>query len=293
MPAKNNTTMTTDITVKAREVDFVTRFNSNLDALREILGIMRPIAKQPGTTLTAYKAAVTLQSGSVGEGEEIPYSKATVEPVAYSDLVLEKYAKAVTIEAVNKYGAEVAVQKTDDAFLGELQGNVLDRFYDFLKTGTLTKTADSFQMGMARAIGAVVDKFKAMRKNASNIAVFVNTMDAYEYLGAAQLTVQNSFGITYLSNFMGAQTVILSSEIPSGKIIATPADNIVMYYVDPSSAEFRALGLEYTTQGETSLIGFHVNGNYGTAVGESFAIMGLTLWAEYLDAISVVTVTEA
>lgn len=293
MPAKDNTTMTTDITIKAREVDFVTRFNSNWDALREIMGIMRPIAKQPGTTLTSYKASVTLQSGAVGEGEEIPYSKATVEPVAYSDLVLEKYAKAVTIEAVNKYGAAVAVQKTDDAFLSELQGNVMDRFYAFLQTGTLTKSAESFQMGMARAIGAVVDKFKSMRKNASNIVVFVNTMDAYEYLGAAQLTVQNSFGITYLSNFMGAQTVILSSEIPAGKIIATPADNIVMYYVDPASADFRALALEYTTQGETSLIGFHVNGNYGTAVGESFAIMGLTLWAEYLDAISVVTVTAA
>ena len=46
-------------------------------------------------------------------------------------------------------------------------------------------------------------------------------------------------------------------------------------------------------QGETNLIGFHVNGNYNTAVGETFAIMGMTLWAEYLDGIAVVTVGAA
>ena len=43
-------------------------------------------------------------------------------------------------------------------------------------------------------------------------------------------------------------------------------------------------------QGETNLIGFHANGNYSTAVGESFALMGMTLWAEYADAIAIVTV---
>ena len=41
--------------VTAREVDFVTRFADNWDALRNILGIMRPIRKQPGTTLKSKK----------------------------------------------------------------------------------------------------------------------------------------------------------------------------------------------------------------------------------------------
>ena len=35
--------------VTAREVDFVTRFDDNWDALRNILGIMRPIRKAPGS----------------------------------------------------------------------------------------------------------------------------------------------------------------------------------------------------------------------------------------------------
>ena len=63
MPAKNGLTVTSDITVKAREIDFVTRFAKNWDALREILGIIRPIKKQPGTVLTSYTATVDLQDG--------------------------------------------------------------------------------------------------------------------------------------------------------------------------------------------------------------------------------------
>ena len=293
MAPKTNLTMAADITVKAREIDFVTRFTRNWDSLREVLGIMRPIKKEPGTTLASYEAYVTLQSGAVGEGEEIPYSKAGVRPVAYGDLTLEKYAKAVSIEAVNKYGAAVAVQKTDAAFLNELQGNVLDRFYTFLQTGTLTSAEPSFQMAIAMAIGRVVDKFKRMRRDYSNIVVFVNTIDAYKYLGAANLTVQNQFGIQYIKDFLGAQTMILSSEIPAGKVIATPVENIILYYTDPGDSDFKTLGLDYTVQGETNLIGFHANGNYNTAVGESFALMGMLLWAEYLDAIAVISVDDS
>lgn len=288
-----NTTLTTDITVQAREVDFVSRFSANWESLREILGIMNPVRKQPGTTLVSSKATVTLEDGNVPEGAVIPYSKAEVEPVAYEDLTIEKYAKAVSIEAVNKYGAAVAVQMTDDEFLNELQTVVLEDFYEFLQTGTLTSNESTFQMAVAMAIGKVVDKFKKMRKNTAGVVVFVNTLDAYRYLGAAELTVQNAFGIQYIENFMGANKMILSSEIPEGKVIALPSGNIVLYYADPGDSEFAQLGLNYTVDGETNLIGFHAVGNYSTAVGESYAIMGMKLWAEYIDAIAVVTVGDS
>lgn len=293
MAAKENLTMTSDITVKAREIDFVSRFTQTWDALREVMNVMRPIAKAPGTKLTSYKATVTLEDGNIPEGEEIPYSKAKVTPVSYADLALKKYAKAVSIEAVNQYGATVAVQKTDEAFLNELQGEVMGEFYDFIQTGSMTATEATFQMAIATAIGSVRDKFKKMRRNVSNIIVFVNTLDIYRYLGSANITVQSSFGMDYIKNFMGAQSVIFSSEIPQGKVIAIPADNIVLYYVDPSNSEFKELGLNYTVQGETNLIGFHANGDYSHAVGESYAIMGMKLWAEYLDGIAVVTISGA
>ena len=69
---KANLTGTADIAVRAREIDFVSRFTKNWEAMREILGVMRPGRKAPGTTLTAYEASVALEDGDVGEGEEIP-----------------------------------------------------------------------------------------------------------------------------------------------------------------------------------------------------------------------------
>lgn len=100
MAAKENLTKTSDIQSTARVIDFVTRFARNWEHLREILGIMRPIRKEPGSVLKSKTASVTLQSGTVGEGEEIPYSKATVVETPYEEMTVEKYAKAVSIESI-------------------------------------------------------------------------------------------------------------------------------------------------------------------------------------------------
>ena len=279
--------------VKAREMDFVTRFGDNWDALQNIMGVMRPIRKAPGTQLVSYSASVALESGTVGAGDVIPYSKATIVEAAKTDVTIEKYAKAVPIEDVNLYGAEVAVEKSDDAFLTALQNTVLGKFYTFLNTGSLTGTAATWQAALAKAQGLVLDKFATIQKDVTRVVGFANILDAYDYLGAANVTVQTQFGLTYIENFLGYSVIFLlpTTQIARNIVIATPVENIDLYYVDPSDSEFARLGLEYTVQGETNLIGFHVQGNYGTAVGESFALMGMTLWAEYLDGIAKVTIS--
>ena len=294
MAAKDNLIMTNDIKVTAREIDFVTRFERNWEHLREILGIMRPIKKQPGAVLKSKYAEGTLQSGNVGEGEEIPYSKFTVKEKTYAEMTIEKYAKAVSIEAIKDHGYENAVQMTDDEFLFQLQTNVTSRFYDYLKTGTLTSTETTFQMALAMAKGRVENRFKQMHRNVTGVVGFVNILDVYEYLGAAEITIQNQFGFQYMKDFMGFNTIFLlsDSEIPRGQVIATPVENIVLYYVDPNESDFARAGLVYTVSGETNLIGFHTQGNYHTAVSEAFAVMGLTLFAEYIDAIAVITIDE-
>lgn len=280
----------TDVT--AREIDFVTRFNDNWNALSQILGIMRPIRKAPGTSLVSYNAEIALEDGDVAPGQVIPYSKATITQAAKGDLTIQKYAKAVPIEDVNKYGAAIAVEKSDDAFLTKLQNVVLTKFYTFLNTGSLTQTASTWQDALAKAQGEVLNKFATMQKDVTAVVGFANILDAYDYLGAADISVQTSFGLTYIRNFLGYSTLFLlpATQIARGKVIATPVENIDLYYIDPSDSEFAKLGLTYTTQGETNLIGFHAQGNYSTAVGESYALMGMSLWAEYLDGIAVVTV---
>lgn len=283
--------------VTAREIDFVTRFNDNWDALRNIMGIMRPIRKAPGSTLISYTADVALENGDVAPGNVIPYSKATITQVKKGDLTIQKYAKAVPIEDVNKYGAAIAVEKSDDAFLTKLQNVVLTKFYTFLKTGTLGTgvSASTWQDALAKAQGEVLNKFATMQKDVTAVVGFANILDAYDYLGAADITVQTQFGMTYIKDFLGYSTLFLlpATQIERGTVIATPVENIDLYYIDPSDSEFARLGLSYTTQGETNLIGFHAQGNYSTAVGESYALMGMALWAEYLDGIAKITISGA
>ena len=296
MAAKTNVTTSAQFTTSAREVDFVSRFADNWDALRNIMGIMRPIRKAPGTKLVSYKASVDggLKGGTVAEGDEIPFTKMKVDPVAYGDIDISKYAKSVTIESVAKYGADVAVEKTDEAFLVALQNKVLTDFYTFLGTGTLKLTEKTWQRALAMAKGKVLDKFAGLDKDVTEVVGFANIIDAYDYLGDKEITVQTMFGINYVENFMGYRTLFLLPEkyIASKKVIALPVENIDLYYVDPSDSDFAKLGLNYTVKGETNLIGVHVDGDYSRATGDMYAIMGMKLWAEYLDGIAVATVGE-
>lgn len=277
--------------VTAREVDFVTRFADNWEALRNILGIMRPIKKAPGTQLISYTADVALEDGEVGPGKVIPYSKVTVNAAKKGDLTIKKYAKAVPIEDVEKYGAAVAVEKSDDAFLARLQNVVMNDFYTFLNTGSLVDEATDWQSALAKAQGVVLNKFATIQKEVTAVVGFANILDAYDYLGASDITVQTRFGLTYVKDFLGYSVLFLlpETQVARGTVLATPVENLDLYYIDPSDSEFAKLGLQYTTQGETNLIGFHAQGNYGTAVGESYAIMGMALWAEYLNGIANIT----
>lgn len=289
MGALSGTTFNANIDVELREKDFVDQFASNWEHLREIMNIMRPIRKEAGTELKSKKAFVALEDGTVAEGDVIPFSKARVEEISYGTIAIKKYAKAVTIEAVDGKGYDNAILRTDEEFRNELQTDITDNFYSFLiNNGTLRATETTFQSAVSMAKGYVVNKWKKMHKSTTNVVGFCNDLDAYAYLGAAGISTQTAFGIEYLTNFLGFSTLILSAEIPRGKVVATPAENIIMYYVDPSDSAFARAGLVYTTDGETNLIGFHAEGNYSRAQSESYALMGVKLIAEYLDGIAVV-----
>lgn len=290
MAVTENTITTENFELQAKAVDLADRFDANWDTLREILGIMQPIRKTPGTRLVSYKATVTMNETPHVEGDEVPLSSVSLTEVAHKDLSLKPDRKRVTAEAVAKYGAKLAVQRTDDAFLNEIQGGILDEFYAFALTGTLKESYDTFQMAVSMAVAMVKDKFKKMRLNYGQVAVFVNTLDVGRYQGSAAVTMQTKAGIEYIKDFAGVDTMIVSSEIPEGTVVAIPVDNIILYYIDPSDADFQELGLNYQTGfGETNLIGVAKTAEYGRVSGETHVLHGITLWAEYLDAIAVNT----
>lgn len=278
------------IMVKAREIDFVTSFGKNMKALLDVMGITRMIKKQNGTVLKTKKATGTLKSGDVAEGDEIPLSQYTVEEIPFDTIKIEKYRKGVSLEAIAEKGYDAAVETTDAEFKADLQNKILDKFYTQLKMGSLVGHETTWQMAVAMAIGRVKDKFEKMKRTATGTAVWVNTLDVYKYVGAANITTQTAFGMTYIKDFLGADIVFISSFIPENTVIATPLNNLIAYYVDPADSEFVRAGLEYTTDSETGFIGFHAQGTYDRAISDMFAIMGVRLFAEYLDAIAYIAV---
>ena len=239
-----STVLNTDSALKAREIDFVTRFDKNWDALRTILGIFKPIRKEPGTSLVTYEAQMkdeALQGGaSVGEGEAIPFTQFKVVESKREDIVVEKYAKSLSLESVSKWGATVAIEKTDDAFMVELQNKVLKDFYTFLKTGTLKGTQKKWQKALAIAKGAVLNKFAGMNRNVTEVVGFANVMDFYDWLGDKEITVQTMFGLQYIKDFFGFSTLFLLPDdyIPAKTVIATPVENIDLYYIFHSNLIF-------------------------------------------------------
>lgn len=290
MAANENLIMSADIELESRKIDFVTQFARNWQALQDVMGITRPIRKENGSQLRSKYAEGELQSGDVAEGDFIPRSHYKVKEKLYDKIKIEKYSKEVSIESVADHGYDAAVNMTDEEFLVQLQEEVSTRFYTYLKSGEMTFEEKTFQMAFAMAIGKVKDKFKKMHRNVTSTAVFVNTLDLYAYLGSSDITIQTAFGFNYIENFLGAERTFISSEIPRGTLIATPINNIVSYYVNPADSEFARMDLRYTTDEVTNLIGFAVRGDYDHATSVSYALMGFRLFAEYIDAIAVVTI---
>ena len=278
------------IQVRAREIDFVTSFGKNMQALLDIMGITRMIKKTNGTVLKVKKVSGTLQSGDVAEGDEIPLSQYKVEERDFDTIKIEKYRKGVSLEAIAEKGYDAAVDQTDAEFKSDLQNKILDKFYGQLKMGSLVGHESTWQMAIAMAIGRVKDKFEKMKRTATGTAVWVNTLDVYKYVGVADITMQTAFGMNYIKNFLGADICFISSQIPENTVIATPLNNLVAYYVDPADSEFVKAGLAYTVDSEIGFIGFHAQGTYERAISDMFAIMGVRLFAEYLDAIAYIAV---
>lgn len=287
MPAKTNTVTSTDLTA-VREVDFVSRFTRDIAVLRDMLGSIRMEKQAPGTTIKTKSAVVTLNTAPVAEGEEIPFNKITYNETPVGSLVFDKQSIGVTLEAIAKHGYDAAVQMADDDMIYRLESKLVSQLVTFMKTGTLTSTATitDFQMAIAEALGQVQKKWEEMDRGYSEIVGFCNTLDAYRYLGAANITTQTEFGMTYLKNFLGFSKLFLTSKLESGKVIATPAENIVLYYIDATDNDFSKAGFEFRTDGEKNLIAVHVEGNHKTMTSELTTVTGLTLFAEYLDGIA-------
>ena len=284
MAAEQNTIMSEDLAY-AREVDFAFRFNASIKKLVEALGVTRKIPKVAGTVLKAYKATGELQDGKVAEGELIPLSHYVTEPVILDEIVLKKWRKQTTAEAIVEKGRNQAVNATNEKMLKDVQKGIRADFFGYLAKGTGIANGATFQATLANAWGQLQVLFE---DDDIQAVYFMNPLDVADYLANANISMQNAFGMTYVKDFLGLGTVVFNSSVPKGKIYATAADNIVLYYVPTNSGDLGET-FKFTTD-ETGLIGIHEIPDYDHMTVKNVVASGIAIFAERIDGVVVGTI---
>ena len=286
MAVQENTNITTDF-AKAQSIDFVTRFNGSIKKLQELLGITRRTPMGSGAIIKTYKNTVTLADGDVAEGEIIPLSKVENTLANTYELTYKKYRRAVTLEAIQRNGFDQAVIDADNALLKKIQSNVRSSFATFLSTGTGTATGSGFQASVANACGKLQILFED--DAAGDVIVLANPMDISDYIGGANISTQQAFGMTYFKAFTDV-SILTNASVPQGKFYATVSDNINIAYPLISGGEINK-AFNFTTD-ESGLIGItHTSDN--TRVNyETTILTGVTMFAERLDGVIVGTIGD-
>lgn len=283
--AENNLIKNADL-ARVREQEFVYMFTGSLKKLFEAMSITRQIPKQAGYALKAYKAIGTLQDGNVGEGETIPLSKYETEPVDLGEIVLKKWRKATSAEAIVEKGYDQAVTMTTDKMLSDVQKGIRGDFFSFLGTGTGTATGETFQATLAQAWGQLQVLFEDDTVSAVH---FMNPLDVADYLGTATITTQTAFGMKYVEDFLGLGKTFFNSSVPRGKIYSTAAENLVAYYIPANGADLDE-AFSFTTD-ETGFIGIHEAPDYTNMTASDTVISGIKLLAERIDGVVVGTIS--
>lgn len=281
MAAETNTIMRSDL-ARIREIDFTLMFSESVRKLVEALGVTRKVAKQAGALLKTYKATGTLEDGNVAEGELIPLSHYTTEPVNYDEIVIKKWRKQTTAEAIADRGYDQAVEMTNDRMLRDVQKGIRSDFFDFLASGTGTATGAGLQAVLAQTWGQLQVLFE---DDEIQTVHFINPLDIADYLATAQVSTQTAFGMTYIENFLGMGRVFLNSSVPKGKVYSTAQDNLILYYIPVNGAD---LGDAFNfTADETGYIGIHERADYDHLTFITTAVNGMRLLAERIDGVVV------
>lgn len=275
---------TTKADLIAQSIDFTEQFNGSVTTLLKILGVSRLTPMSAGSQIKIYKSEVTKPAGQAAEGDVIPLSKVTRKLSVTEELAFSKYRKQVTAEAIQAAGFTPAVADTDNKLLKEIQKDIKTNLVKFVMTGTTTATGTNLQTALANALGQLAVKWE---DDDVQSVVFVNPIDFYAYLGNANVTVQTSFGLQYVQNFLGFNTIIMTGLVPRGNVAATASQNINYAYAAMSGSLGQAFGL---TTDETGLIGIVHDAKTDNASVETLAMTASAVYPERLDGIVVATI---
>ena len=267
-------------------IDFVNVFGGKIDKLRELLGVTRPFPLKQGNTIKTFNFKVDLAEGDgiVAEGDDIPLSH--VSRVSGDDITVEfrKYRRAVSIEEVQRVGYDTASNKVDRALLAKIQRQVRKGFITNLDKnpkdlGTVTDLQDAFSKAWAN----VEDVFDG---EADETVVFINPIDAGDYLGKAVIENGESvgFGLTLLSNFTNVK-VFINSSVPKGTVYATASNNLNLAYIDGNGETSKMFHGKNVYKDDLGLINYVKDDNTINLTEQASIYLGITLFAEVLNGV--------
>ncbi len=265
------------LAAKAQDVNFVTKFESDLHNLLAVLGKSEVQVMAPGSAFKIYNTSGTLPAAAVAEKALIPDAGITTDNGTVVELTYKKYRNLTSIEKIGKIGFDAAVGASNDALLKLIQKAVRQTIYTGIATGTGTATGATFQAKVAAAAGAVAVKFE---DEAYTPVFFANPTDAYGYLGTANITIQQASGLAYLANFMGIGNVILDSNVAAGTVIGTAVENLEVVAANVAQVP----GMDMTMD-ERGIIGVHTGALYENGAIQTVAYCGLAVQPVFLDRI--------
>jgi hypothetical protein len=254
-----------------------------------MLGVVRMIPVTAGTALKKLTVTGTLQTDAVAEGDIIPLSNYKTTYTTVAEATLAKYRKATTAEAIIKGGFDQAVNATNKKMILDIQKTVRTGLIASLADGAGTASGTGLQAALANAWGQLQIAFE---DDAVQTVYFLNPADVADYLATAQITVQNAFGMSYIENFLGLGTVIMTSQVTAGTFYATAAQNIVAYYINTNEANGLGEAFNFTSDAETGFVGVHEDSNYQRMQSETIAVCGVTFFAEMPAGVIVGTVNQ-
>lgn len=287
MFAETNITATADVE-PAISIDCTSRIAHNIDELREVLGIAEMEAMAAGTAIKIWKLEQVNTPEQVAEGETINLTKIERKLARTIDLVLRKYRRNTTAEAIQKTGRDIAINQTDEKLLSGIQKEIKNDFYTVLQAGTGATAGAGLQATLAAAWGEIKAVFED--EDATPI-YFVSSHDVATYLATAQVTMQQAFGLSYIKDFLGLGTVVVSPVLPKGKLVATAKENLHGAYIPANGGDVaRTFGL---TSDETGMVGMKHSTNDENATVNTLAMSGVVFYPEYLDKVVVGTINDA
>ncbi len=285
--AETNATTTTDLE-PAISIDCVSKLTGNINELQKVLGITEMEAMASGTSIKIYKMEQVNTPDQVGEGETINLTKITRKVDRTIDLVLNKYRRNTPAEAIQKVGKTIAINRTDEKLVSGVQKDIKKSFFNSLKAGTGSATGTTLQSTLAATWGAIQNFYED--EDATPIYL-ISTDDAADYLGTANITMQQAFGMTYIADFLGLGTTIVSPNVEKGKIYGTAKENLHGAFVPANSGDVATtFGL---TSDTTGLVGMTHQPISSNATIDTLVMSGVVFYPELLDGVIVGTISPA